>query len=528
MFTIRQLYTAMSLGYVALMLTGMLTIRYLWFYPEEQRHALQIQQGEINGLMAAMNLRLEQLAAITHDYASWDDTFEYADNGNDEYIESNFTESTYKSLNLSSVAIVAADSQILYSGYFENGELTDVPEPLLAWISNSGAEFFNDTVHSGFQVIDQKAYVIASSPVSPTGLDTPVNGWLLFMQQVDEQYLHVLAEVARLNLTLIKPPYRDNIPDIQEPLSDVTARRVTCIYDETHVPSLCTEIRHSNGDGPRMFSIELMLAFLIMSLIPTAAFVVVLKILIDPLRLATGLLERSRFDHTLRPVLHTTPVRIQELQQLRNAYNELIHTVRQQQAKLEQLSNTDRLTNIPNRRAFEDALTTTWRRILRHPQSMALILVDIDYFKRFNDHYGHQAGDTALHAVAQALRLCTRRTDELTARFGGEEFAMIVQIEDALHLEKVRRNIAEAIRGLDIHHEHSKVSRQLTISFGIAWIKESGEWLETITPEGWLRAADTALYEAKASGRNCSMLHVLDPAIPLTESPVWQQSPDSP
>lgn len=526
MFTIRQLYAMLSMGYVLLMIISMVVIRGLWFYPVEKERALQVQQSEVNGLLSALHLRSEQLEATTHDYASWDDTYNYTLTSGAEFIDDNFQSSTFEALHLNGTLIVGNDNQILYSSYFDDQGLKLSPPLFIQWAETAGDEFFFNKVRSGFQVIDNKVYLIASSPVTPTGEESPVGGWLLFLQKLDNDYIQVLATVARLKMSLVPPPYKSGAANLNQPITSLAAGREGCLFDELGRPSLCLHIDHSNGAGPQMFSTQLILAFLLMSLVPTLVFIGLMRVMIDPIRKATLLLERSNFDQTLRPVLFSTPVRIKELHQLRNAYNELIHTIRQQQARLEQLSNTDRLTNIPNRRAFDEKLEITWRRIQRHPQSIALVLVDIDYFKRFNDHYGHQAGDAALHRVAQALSSCARRADEIAARFGGEEFALILQVEDAQHLEALRRHLRESIRILNIHHEHSSVSKHLTISYGFAWIRDSGPWLEKLGKEEWLRAADSALYEAKASGRDCSMLQVLAPDIPLTESQILKRLPE--
>lgn len=524
MLSIRQLYIALSLAYIVLLFLGMVLIRGLWFYPEEKDKALQLQQNEVDGLLSALTLRRQQLISTVHDYASWDDSFSFTQNRDPDYLSSNFVPSTYESLALSAVLIVNNKEQILYAGQYDNGVLNQTPDDLLQWTNTIGSEFFSHHVSSDLQQISGTSYVIAASPVTPTGSGDPIGGWMLFMQRIDAQYLAVLADVSRLHITLL--PTHAGAENLTTPLQKLQAIRPACLYDQKGNASLCVRIEHSNGTGPSMLNAGVIATFLIMCLIPTLVFMWLLRLVIEPIRRATEILERSNADRMIRPVLSSTPIRIRELQQLRDAYNELVHTTRQQQARLEQLSNTDRLTNLPNRRAFDDALERTWRRILRHPQSIALVLVDIDYFKRYNDSYGHQAGDIALHQVAQALKSCAKRTDELASRFGGEEFALILQVEDATRLESLRQRLSESIRNLDIHHDHSPLSHQLTISFGIAWIRESGPWLEKMGKEEWLRAADSALYEAKASGRNCNMLQVISPDMPFTESPVLQQSPD--
>lgn len=527
MFTIRQLYTVIAVIYTLLLLAGIITMRVLWFFPAEYDDALAVQQSEVNGLISALALKRNQLEAVTQDYATWDDTFEYAAGDNPEYTDENFIPDTFDAQSLNAVVIVNPDSDILYGGFYAGEDIHALPDELAEWTRIASNEFFSNQVASGFQTINERIYLIASSPITPTGESNPIGGWLLFMQAIDNNYLTVLAEVARLNMTLKMPPYSVGSVNLKMPIKEVMAIRQGCLFDDMKHPSLCVNLRHSNGSGPQMFSSRLLLTLLIFSLIPAALFLTLLNLLIDPISKATKLLERSNSDHTLHPILYTTPVRILELRQLRNAYNELVHTIRQQQARLEQLSNTDRLTNIPNRRAFDEVLETSWRRMLRHSHSVALVLVDIDYFKRFNDHYGHQTGDMALHQVAQALHACARRADEMASRFGGEEFALILQADDARSLDAIRTRLHTAISNLHIPHGYSAAGKELTVSIGIAWVKDSGQWLESIGKEEWLRAADTALYEAKAAGRNTSMLQVLSEEIPLTESPVLSRLPDS-
>src|SRR5690606_11133208 len=179
----------------------------------------------------------------------------------------------------------------------------------------------------------------------------------------------------------------------------------------------------------------------------------------------------------------------------------------------------DRLTNIANRRAFDDTLDNTWRRLCRHSQQAALVLCDIDYFKAYNDHYGHQAGDDVLHKVAQALKGCARRTDEIAARFGGEEFVLILYVDNDVDMHSIRERIQESIRNLKIPHGYSNTGPILTLSFGMSCIRDSGAWLENYTATDWLYVADSALYAAKGAGRNCSLVQIISADQSFTDQP---------
>ena len=164
--------------------------------------------------------------------------------------------------------------------------------------------------------------------------------------------------------------------------------------------------------------------------------------------------------------------------------------------ELHRIASLDGLTQVPNRRCFDEFLNHEWRRGAETP--LSLILCDIDYFKPYNDTYGHQAGDECLQRVAAALRKCINPKLELMARYGGEEFAAILpntDLKSALELaERLRREVA----GLQIPHAESQVSAYITMSLGVATLTPSSE----TSPTQLIANADEALYVAKEGGRN--------------------------
>ncbi len=166
--------------------------------------------------------------------------------------------------------------------------------------------------------------------------------------------------------------------------------------------------------------------------------------------------------------------------------------------KLELLSNVDGLTQIANRRRFNDYFLIEWQHHQREQKPLALILIDIDYFKLYNDTYGHQSGDDCLIQAAQVIAKVPQRTIDLVARYGGEEFAAIlpnISIEDAL---PVAKSIKQAIANLAIPHQSSLVSDHLTLSIGVASLIPTTEQSMEIL----IAHADEALYIAKKQGRN--------------------------
>jgi diguanylate cyclase (GGDEF)-like protein len=166
--------------------------------------------------------------------------------------------------------------------------------------------------------------------------------------------------------------------------------------------------------------------------------------------------------------------------------------------ELQRLASLDGLTGVANRRRFDEYLETEWQCMLRENLPLSLILCDIDFFKKYNDTYGHQAGDACLRQVAEALRVCARRTVDLVARYGGEEFAVILPntiVKDATQVAEEMRNVVNA---LEIPHVQSAVSEHVTLSLGIACMTPTPH----TSPSMLVAAADAALYQAKAAGRN--------------------------
>jgi diguanylate cyclase (GGDEF)-like protein len=156
------------------------------------------------------------------------------------------------------------------------------------------------------------------------------------------------------------------------------------------------------------------------------------------------------------------------------------------------------LTQVANRYQLNAVLEQEWRRCQRNQDPITLLMVDIDYFKAYNDCYGHLQGDQCLQQVAQILRSCVNRSGDLVARYGGEEFTLVLPQTDVSGAEKIAQQVQNAILEGNIPHERSGVSDRITVSIGIAVVSQ----VAGTSPKDALRIADKALYEAKQS-RNC-------------------------
>ncbi len=168
--------------------------------------------------------------------------------------------------------------------------------------------------------------------------------------------------------------------------------------------------------------------------------------------------------------------------------------------RLKKLSVMDGLTKIPNRRRFDEYLDAEWKRHHRDKKPISVVLCDIDFFKLYNDNYGHQAGDDCLQKVAKAINDSAKRSTDLAARYGGEEFVLVLPNTDAAGAMVVSETVRSSVMNLNLPHEKSKVCNHVTLSLGVSTMIPGGD----NSAEALVELADEGLYEAKENGRNQS------------------------
>jgi len=196
--------------------------------------------------------------------------------------------------------------------------------------------------------------------------------------------------------------------------------------------------------------------------------------------------------------LHARVRSLLRLKQEMDRRKDIAHQFEMANRKLRLLSSIDGLTGIPNRRTFDRFLENEWARACRTKSSIAVIMMDIDFFKPYNDNYGHQKGDEALKLVGKALEGVVKRPSDIVARYGGEEFVMALGYADSRDAIVMAEKVRDSIELLKIPHKFSSAGQFLTISAGIASIIPDGE----VTIATVVKNADEALYQAKKEGRN--------------------------
>jgi len=171
--------------------------------------------------------------------------------------------------------------------------------------------------------------------------------------------------------------------------------------------------------------------------------------------------------------------------------------------ELKRLTNLDGLTGLSNRRHADDFLAIEWKRAMREQLPLAVLMIDVDDFKRFNDSYGHLAGDEVLRCVSQAVQFCISRPADLAARFGGEEFIAVLPATAPAGAAVIAERIRCRVEALNLPHRASSCADRITVSVGAA----STSPQRGTEPAQLIAAADAALYQAKRAGRNRVSLH---------------------
>jgi len=202
-------------------------------------------------------------------------------------------------------------------------------------------------------------------------------------------------------------------------------------------------------------------------------------------------LELQRQKNQLQAKTRELDIKIAELKEIQTQLEE-------RNDQLKRLSSLDGLTRISNRRRFDEVLDVEWKRALRNMDPICLIMVDVDFFKAYNDHYGHPAGDLCLKRIARALSSALNRPMDIVARYGGEEFVVILPGTDENGGAMVAETLRRIVEELNIEHLESREFGRITISVGISTITPN----KGLYPTDLVKLADKALYRAKGLGRN--------------------------
>lgn len=487
------------------------------FYKIEQQEAsknLQRATGAIDRLLLDISHR-------TDDWSSWTDTFEYVQNPTKDYEDSNLVDATFTSYQLQLIFLLNNKNKVVWGKIFspdfeKEVELSAFNKTKLP-DNHPTLQFENVnrlTAITGVLTTEYGPMLIVSRLIYNSDEVGPSTGTFIMGKFLTTKTLTELADQIQIPFKIILP-------------SDITFNPISTElnkhkdkYIETFEHELKAYAGYSDFFSKKAFIIETQFsrditekgisALRFSSSIMIIASLILLIMILFFLRqlILNPMLLMTNFLHQLnkhRDFNAQVPInRSDEIGILVDGLNDMCKTIAEQtnllegiNSKLEIDSSTDALTGIANRRAFDRAYYRYWAMSFREQKSFALIIADIDFFKLYNDTYGHQKGDISLKGVAEGISQCLRKND-FVARYGGEEFVLILPSTNLEGAKKVAKMVIDTVENLKIPHKNSIVGNTLTISLGGAVTIPTQE----LSAEKFFDIVDKILYQSKEKGRN--------------------------
>jgi diguanylate cyclase (GGDEF)-like protein len=478
--------------------------RHFLVIPELERVEATADHKDIDRVLLGIEVVESKLSQVTYDNAVWDDTMVYFSNRDPDYIRRNFNLQTFVIHRVNLILIVDNEGDVLWSNQVDltSESYVEPDSDLVTMLIQKSSQALS---RSPEKIVVKARYAGRPHPITvaisrvlntdETGvspgvlivgrfLDNTVREEVSRAFNVDFTWT-VKAEDLAFYETDIESLRRGENQQIEWAISDSLGQPMLNVVSHLGV----------RGFDDGLFPTPVALSTLAVILIWALVFYLLRHFLISPIvQVAMHLVSvRKSGDYSLRI---GTAHRSDEIGVLNEECNALLHHVEEQADSLTRLSRTDGLTQIANRRYFDETLQKQWTLHMRTEESMGLLLCDIDFFKPYNDNYGHPAGDKALQIVGKALANSAHRDSDLVARVGGEEFALLLPATDLEGCKTVARRVLEAVLSLDITHQHCPLGR-VSISVGV---------VSTVPPrntasKGLYVAADKALYAAKENGR---------------------------
>jgi diguanylate cyclase (GGDEF)-like protein len=492
--------------------------RYAIVLPKLREITAQADRKDLRRVLLAIDAKKLQLTALAYKNAIADTTYEYFDGHDADFLDDNFPIDSLVTFNIDLIGLFDRQNKLVAQRVIDPLSSTFVDRALP--VQDIFPHLINlDKVRPHAPIFDSGLMATALGPqlyavasVMRTDTDSEARGNLLLGIALDDELIHDIEETAQVHIALAPLTAAERANAVALSLEQVyrdDADQITWLLTDNNNRPIVKMILDSpaRDNESALWVQPLIFAFIVGAIGGIGILVLFRQMLIKPIISIGEHLQnvRTLADYNLR--LNSRAGN--EIGDLSRSIDALVTQVQRQQDQLQaqsmemqRLSYNDGLTGLANRRRFDQAMTINWALAQRNQTPLALLMCDVDYFKRYNDHYGHLRGDEALRKVAAIIKRIITRQSDVAARYGGEEFAILLPDTDEEGANGIAERLQKELLAAAIPHVDSQTSPVLTASIGISSFIPNAQQ----QPRELIQLADEALYAAKAAGRNCIML----------------------
>jgi diguanylate cyclase (GGDEF)-like protein len=508
----------------ALFMGAYLLIQQIIIYPTFESLEQQFAKDDIDRLETIIFDTLNNLDRQLYDISVWDDTYEFIRNANETYLNSNLVGDTFPNLNIDLAYFLDPNRQVVWAETYQFADDGFEVNTSNEYIAESISLLTNEL--DKFQIFSEKKSNIIHGLFFQEGIpiafsirlifnsdhEGPPRGYVIFGKKLDAFFVEDIErkfkkpfEIERIQITAT--PIND-FSDFKYSIVPLTKQQLSIskiyLVDNIEALQISTKIdRKITQSGLSVLNYTLFYLLLITILMMSVVTIILKYSIFDPLiKLKSQIQYISKHkDYSLRSQVKSND----EIGIFSMAFNNMLDIIKQNNrdlveanAKLSKLTLIDPLTQIANRLGITNKLQIEWMASYRQQTPLSILMVDIDYFKTYNDDYGHQKGDECLIQIAKILNNNMNRPRDFVGRFGGEEFILILPETNSKAALKIAKHIQLDIAKSSIEHKDNKVSLYVTVSIGVATqISLGGQSAQRL-----IYHSDNALYMAKNSGRN--------------------------
>lgn len=456
--------------------------------------------------------------SYTKDWANWDETYNFMTEFDPEYVERNFSQDMIEDVGIIGMLFLTPEFKHHFSYHLDGQE--EAFQELIAIIDKKKDLFLTHLKKKNHLVYfyDERIQNYVTAIIYPITLThdlTRSNGYLITLDNIDADFIEKIG-----NLVGSKPKLSINhdvsLLTCQAKKEDNTLCQQVFLLDKANALlkisgldsekqtffEFSTKIERSLHLKTQQVFRHALLAIFSIGIITLICIVILIrKIIVQPLTALTRSFRHLAFTKSLETAIEVKGP--SEICLITQSANLMLKEIAELKHKLELLSRTDELTEVSNRRYFREIFEEYFKNCLEKQMPLSLLMTDIDYFKQYNDNYGHLAGDNCLKQVAAILKRNLKRSSDFIARYGGEEFIILLINTNVDELRQITATIIEDFKAAQIPHEFSAAAEYITCSFGgISYVPQQQEELRKM-----LKISDELLYQAKENGRNCSVIH---------------------